>query len=233
MSIAPLGGTLVSNVRIEPDQVRAYLGPDATADLRRYFDRDAKRPFTGGSFELFAGGGDRPEVASRFTSDDIVAVSMLSVRIPGSAALAILDTHAEELNDLLAPIPVDIDLWDDAAIDQVATVSSADKLWTRLEALEGSGWVTAGKLLARKRPRLIPVYDRVVQAAFGLERGGSWWTSLQSVLRAEPSLVDKAVALRKESGINESITVLRVIDVAVWMKDQGSAPPVIGEDELG
>lgn len=218
--LSRLKGTFMSKTSIEADQVRAYLGPDAVERLREYFDRDADQLFTGAHFELFAGGGDRPEVASKFTADDIVAVSMLNVKIPGAASLAILETHVQELNELLAAIPVDLDLWDDAAIPEIVTGSNAHELWTRLVNLGGCQWVTAGKLMARKRPRLIPIYDNVVQRAFGLTpRSGSWWTSLQTVLQGNPSLIDEAIALRTESGIDESISVLRVIDVAVWMKD--------------
>src|SRR3954454_18749960 len=45
--------------------------------------------FSGGRFDLLAGGGDRSDVADVFTSDDIVAVSLLGARIPGAPALAL------------------------------------------------------------------------------------------------------------------------------------------------
>jgi Family of unknown function (DUF6308) len=50
--------------------------------------------------ETFAGGGDAPEVANFFTATDLVAVSLLSVDVPGTAALRILGTNAEDLTGL-------------------------------------------------------------------------------------------------------------------------------------
>lgn len=215
---------------IHPDQIRAYLDIGAGENLRRYFGGGSGGSFTGGSFERFAGGGDRPEVASRFTADDIVAVSMLSVRIPGGAALEILDTRAEKLNALLAEIPTGLDLWEDDAGPATAKGSDAWQLWSELEGIAGSGWVTAGKLLARKRPRLIPVYDSVLRNAFQLPTGSGWWASLREGLRTDPQLVDEVIELRREAGLDASISVLRVIDVAVWMKDQGEPTPLPAED---
>ena len=228
-STSQRGASMASE--IQPDQIRAYLGQDAQSRLQQYFgDGAAPSSFTGGSFERFSGGGDRPEVALRFTAEDIVAVSMLSVRIPGAAALEILETRAEALNELLAEVPLGLDLWDDAAEAAIAPGSSASLLWAELKAIDGSGWVTAGKLVARKRPRLIPVYDRVLRDAFHLSSGDGWWASLREVLRADPALVDEIVALRTSAGLDDSISVLRIIDVAVWMKDQGRPTPTPAED---
>lgn len=56
----------------------------------------------------------------------------------------------------------------------LAPGEAADRAWHLLEDQDDMGWVTAGKLLARKRPRLVPVYDRVVRCAFGT-RGLSFW----------------------------------------------------------
>ena len=47
------------------------------------------------------------------------------------------------------------------------------------------GWVTAGKLLARKRPRLIPVYDRVVRCALGRPAKPWRWLNDAFALDAE------------------------------------------------
>ncbi|MFF4147785.1 DUF6308 family protein [Streptomyces sp. NPDC001698] len=59
-------------------------------DLRRYFGIGMPPggvPFTGSRLEHLAGGGDRPEVADRFTAEDLIAVQTLSVTVPASVAL--------------------------------------------------------------------------------------------------------------------------------------------------
>jgi hypothetical protein len=53
--------------------------------VRRYYTPHPDGRFTGAYFERCAGGGDRPEVANTVTAEDVVAVSMLSVRIEGSS----------------------------------------------------------------------------------------------------------------------------------------------------
>lgn len=77
------------------------------------------------------------------------------------AALEILDTQRAALNGLLKGIPADLDL-DLAGPEVVGPDSAASHAWHQLFEIKGVGWVTAGKLLARKRPRLIPVYDQLV-----------------------------------------------------------------------
>ncbi len=64
----------------------SYLTDAAAGALAEYFNSGK---FTGGRFEHFAGGGDRHGVSDQFTSDDIVAVSMLSVR-PGESCASLV-----------------------------------------------------------------------------------------------------------------------------------------------
>jgi Family of unknown function (DUF6308) len=66
----------------------------------------------------------------------------------------------------------------------------ADQAWRLLKAQDDVGWVTAGKLLARKRRHLIPVWDQVVRCALGRPEGA--WLWLDKLLRA-----DEAVVLRR------------------------------------
>jgi hypothetical protein len=206
---------------IDPDQLLPFLDKAAVDLLRAYFTSGT---FTGGSFERFAGGGDRPESADRFTSEDVVAVSLLSVRIPGQAALALLERRPAEFNALLAELPNGVDLWaaDEATI---APGSAADQLWHLLVELPGIKWVTAGKLLARKRPRLIPVYDRFVKAALGRPDGDEWWRPLRAVLRDSPDLITRLRKLRDDSRVGPDISLLRILDVSIWMHAHGKPEP--------
>lgn len=83
--------------------VKAYFADDPGTGRARY---------SGAYFERLSGGGDRPETAFRFTAEDLLAVSMLSVPIDGYYAPHVLEYQARELNSLLAQIPVGVALAD-------------------------------------------------------------------------------------------------------------------------
>ncbi|MEU5403883.1 DUF6308 family protein [Streptomyces sp. NPDC005963] len=188
-------------------------------DLRRYFGiglPPGAGAFTGGRFEHLAGGGDRLQVADRFTAEDLVAVQTLSVTVPAPVALDLLEGPlGTQLSELLRSIPSDTDL-SDADVSIVVDGSPAYRAWCLLEDQYKIGWVIAGKLLARKRPRLLPVYDRVVRCALG--HPPSFWTDLRTALRGDDAaLHHRLLGLRQSAGLPETVSALRVADVAVWM----------------
>lgn len=203
--------------------LRAFISdPQAVVDLRQYFGISMLPggvAFTGSRFEHLAGGGDRPEAADRVTAEDLVAVQTLSVTVPAPVALDILGGHlGTRLSGLLHAIPRDIDMVD-ADTHVVADDSPADKAWRLLCDQPRVGWVIAGKLLARKRPRLLPVYDRVVRCAVG--RPPSFWLALHAALREDDAaLHHQLLELRQAAGLPETVSALRVCDVAVWMSHQ-------------
>ncbi|MEV6655019.1 DUF6308 family protein [Streptomyces sp. NPDC051219] len=86
---------------------------------------------------------------------------------------------------------------------------------------DGVGPVVAGKLLARKRPRLIPVYDIRVKSL--LERpkvDNTFWAALRQALQAdEMALYRQLLRLREKAGIGDDIAALRVFDVIAWMHE--------------
>lgn len=84
---------------------------------------------------------------------------------------------------------------------------------------DGSGPVVAGKLLARKRPHLIPIYDIRIKRLFERPKADhSFWAALAAALRADNgAFYDQLVCLRGKAGIGEDIGVLRVFDVIAWM----------------
>ncbi|MEU7474242.1 DUF6308 family protein [Streptomyces sp. NPDC044984] len=135
------------------------------------------------TFRSVQGGGDRPEVADRITAEDLVAVQTLSVIVPAPVALDILEGRlGTRLSGLPHAIPRDIDMADADAV-VVADGSPADQAWRLLCEQHGVNWVIAGKVLARKRPRLLPVYDRIVRCAIG--RPPSFWLALHAALRED------------------------------------------------
>lgn len=199
--------------------------PQATDNLARYFAVDSGEGgaplFTGAMFERLCGGGDSPAAANIITASDLIAVQMLSVTIPASAALALLEGDiGKRLSELLAEIPVGLDMAK-ADVGLLEPGSPADQAWNQLRELRGVDWVTANKLLARKRPRLLPVYDRVVRCVVG--HPASFWLSLHHALTANDlELHEHLLSLGRSAGIPETISALRICDVVLWMRHADS-----------
>jgi hypothetical protein len=72
--------------------------------------------------------------------------------------------------------------------------------------------------MARKRPRLIPVFDSVVHDA--LSPGDeNFWLALRCEL-GDAGLRERLTEMRAAAGIAQEISLLRVLDVAVWMRNR-------------
>ena len=194
--------------------VKRYLAPDSATGRARY---------SGAYFERLGGGGDRPEVAYQFTAEDLLAVTMLRVRIDGYHALHVLDYQARELSDLLTQIPLGTALQDPQAEVLIAKDGPAWKLWQAIRDIKPRpedrriGAVAAGKLLARKRPHLLPVYDSRVKKILKRPRtDNSWWHDLRCQLINDPDLIRQLQSVRARAGANH-MSLLRVFDVMCWM----------------
>lgn len=203
-------------------------GDQGAVDLvRTYFDSTTTgRYYSGAFFESLDGGGDREGVRNRFTGADLVALEMLSIR-PSPRRGAELDLRAAEFEDLLAGIPFDIDLVDVDA-DLIGPDSSAWRLWELLKTVHDIDWVVANKLLARKRPRLLPVYDNDVRELLGEPDG--YWEQLRVLLRADDrALHRRLLAIGAAAGLGDRISALRIFDVICWMEAQRGKPGRIVE----
>jgi hypothetical protein len=198
----------------------------AVSLVRAYFAKDPQTRqaiYSGAYFERLGGGGDRPEVAYQFTADDLLAVSMLSVRVDRYYALHVLDYRAREISGLLAQIPLGIALQDQEAEDLIADDGPASKLWFLLNDIKPRpqddrlGWVAAGKLLARKRPDLIPVNDSRVKEVLGRTHiDGRWWRDLRCQFIKDPDLVRQLESVRARAGATQ-LSLLRIFDIMCWM----------------
>jgi hypothetical protein len=200
--------------------------PQAIEDLHGYFE-PGRAPgtmprYSGSRFEFLAGGGDRPETANRITLDDLVAVTLLSVDVPGDVALQLLEGDlGPDITRHLEQIPTDVSVNDSAAAELFATSSPARVAWSLLEERHGMGWVITNKLLARKRPQLIPVYDGVVQCAYGFPVG--LWNWLVMMFAEDGRVLnDRLLAAREAAGVSPEVSALRVLDVIVWMRHRPS-----------
>ena len=184
------------------DLVRAFYNPQFANELSDRAD------FVG---ELFVTLGDTP--SDSFEADDLLAVHLTGMTFRVSTTKALLEPGKErdKVCCLLSEIPNDVDIW-----DANEEMSSANKLWERLvgSRYPGVGWVTAGKLLARKRPRLIPVIDSVIEKRVPLP-DNHYWSLFQNYLRSEGSK-EKVESLRPEGLSASSTSTLRLLDTAIW-----------------
>jgi hypothetical protein len=197
----------------------------ATRLVKRYLDTDTagRARYSGAYFERIGGGGDREDIANQFTAEDLLAVTMLSVRIEGYHALEVLHYQAGKLNDLLSQIPHDVALQDPRAAAHIASGGPAWRLWDAICDIKPRpesnriGPVAAGKLLARKRPRLLPVYDSRIKKVLNRPRiDNQWWHDLHDQLINDPGLVQELEAVRNRAGAGY-MSQLRVFDVMCWM----------------
>ncbi len=147
-------------------------------------------------------------------ADDLLAVSLLDITWRPQVIRVLLMSHRQQLCDLLADIPRDVDLWDasDGALRHI------DLTWDVLTSIEGIGTASATKLLARKRPRICPISDNLVIRAVDVP--GRTWDVLRCLLQ-DPEARAEVAALRPEVAAGASL--LRILDVALWVSHSRSA----------
>lgn len=198
-----------------PPPLTAPTDDDAVALLREYYGRTYLDSgcYTGAFFDSWAP-QNRQADADRFTADDLVAVTFLSVDIGARAARELLVTRADEFAELLDAVGPDHDLVDDA--DALTRDSPLWRLETELLSIKDIGRTKATKLMARKRPRLVPIYDVVVGEVLGTTL--SHHNPIREALRADGGALDARLrSVRTLAGLPDDISALRVLDVISWM----------------
>jgi len=192
--------------RLEEDN-----GSSAKSSLEAYFFQHA---YTGSSFETFCSTD-----AFNYTSDDIVAVSMLSVDIPPSASRWILKSGQEDLSKLLNNIGPDLSI--DHPNADLSKGSHAWNLWKMLISRWGVGETKASKLLAAKRPFLFPIYDQHVAKALQLSPQ-TYWLPWQTFMRSEDGRQATVIVMQLAESIGRpDLSPLRIFDIVVWMRQHG------------
>lgn len=175
-------------------------------------------------------------------ADDLLAASFLSVRFSPKAAIGLLEERREEVTALLSQIPNDLDLADlgpDDFKEVLGEESAAWRLWDLLRGKDLSkGWgigpTKASKLLARKRPRLIPIWDSVVGKEVRLKNSLTQWSEWHEALTQEGGTLARHLGeVQRLAGLPQPVSTLRAMDVVLWMHGTGGgtiqAPT--GEDE--
>ncbi|WP_244427462.1 DUF6308 family protein [Gordonia amarae] len=183
--------------------------------LQAYFgDPYLHDGFTGASFDSWDSLGTRDADANVFTADDLIAVTLLSVNAGPRAAQALLRDRRAEFSPLLAEIGPDRDLADEPG--PITPAWPAWRLENQLLTVHGIGLTIASKLIARKRPRLYPIWDTVVVDVLGTR--GKHLASIHEALRTTPALRRRISKARKEAHLPEDISELRILDVLAWMQ---------------
>lgn len=218
------------------ERLRAYYGrkvpplPDGSPD-----DMSPSRPvFSGARFDTFA---SDQNPSNELTPADLLAVGLLGVHVPGDAALQFLEVRHREISSLLSELdPTDqLGYLSKAAFERrLGDVDSpGHRLWRLIRGQDigiylGAGPVITSKLLARKRPHLVPIYDRHIEKAMGLGSSEHHWIVMHELM-SSPELVERLFRIRSEAGI-ESIPLLRVFDVATWHAESQKHPPGSGKE---
>lgn len=190
-------------------RLRADLAVPRMAKLvTAYFDPAG--PFAGWSFDTIGA-----NQANEVTCDDLLAVSLLDISWDPRAVRRLLYEQAATVAGFLARIGPDTALWE-AATEELR---AADELWPVLCGLPGVQDAVASKLMARKRPHLVPITDSVIVTAVGTP--GSTWPTLRRCFQ-DPEFRDDIEELRDQCPEARDASLLRVFDVAIWMRYSNS-----------
>ena len=187
--------------------------PRATELVAAYYD--PKGAFAGLTFETV---GDYD--ANQFGPSDLLALTLLDVGLPPPGVRKILGDR-DELAALLADVPAQVDLWDATESD----LRAADRLYAAIRRVPGAGPVITTKLMARKRPRLIPVVDKHVIATLRAP-DRQYWRTMRDALVLDDLWATIEATLRGE--VPAVVPTLRLLDVAIWMlvSESGNAREV-------
>ena len=195
------------------------LGRRSTKDLvHRYFNPQGNEPFAGALFHTL---GDNDP--SRFGNDDLLSLNLLDESV---TALQIEKLTRGKFDDLLQALGENYDITE---LDG-GPYEPANKIWIALFDIHGFGPTRVAKLLARKRPKLIPIRDSIVNKQLQIA-GFSWWKSLAATMRHShvKELLEEMSPTKDECDVSH----LRVLDVAIWMHGSQSKAARNVRQELG
>lgn len=187
---------------------------ETPAWVARYFDHDSD--YAGALFETY-----EPTNPSALAPADLVAITVLSVTV-GPRALRKVEQRLGDLNNCLSRHRNADQHLADATDDDLAPMFEASAI---LRGIDGIGPTTASKILARKRPHLIPIYDSMIGEAYGHPnrldgiQAGQWWVTYRECIR-HPEINEAIRAARDRASETSPdaalVSDLRILDVATW-----------------
>ena len=205
-----------------PETLRTRNDDRAIRYLQRYFGSGGDGRYHGSYFDEWG----QPQDPDVFTADDLVAVSFLSVFVPPMAARQLLQAERAQFTQLLADIGPDRDLVTES--QPIDAAHPMRRLNAALESLPGVGPTIASKLIARKRPMLVPIYDSVVARV--TDAWKRQWEPLRLELQRD-DLHDRLLNLHDKADVDPHISALRAYDVITWMEGKEKNVEPAGEDE--
>ncbi len=212
--------TLPTVLQAEDDDAAVRL-------LTRYFGPVVVEPnsYTGAAWDDWDPSGRRQRDVDEFTADDCRHPA--AVNIPGAAAHSLLVRDRARYNALLAEVGPDRDL---VEVDEpISDDWPASVLYRAVRELPKVGRTKTSKLLARKRPALIPIWDSVIGGV--IQAGDYFWEPLRQELRAnDAALHRRLLRLRDRADLSPSVTALRVFDVVCWIEGKDRGYKVLDED---
>ncbi|MFD4006445.1 DUF6308 family protein [Brachybacterium paraconglomeratum] len=192
-----------------------------------------RKLYSGSLFDEFA---SDQNPGGAFTSADFLSTGLLGVHVPGEAIVKFFSDAElmKELERLLEQLPANVDLGDlnKPAFNRLlgSKGSPGFMLWDlirghRVRGMNGKEYVGMGetltsKLLARKRPRLIPIWDRRVGNQIKLPHSGDHWEGMWRALTDEDGKLTRRLTEIRKASRQRQISLLRTFDVAVWHFDK-------------
>lgn len=170
----------------------------------------------------------QPNEPDAITPVDLLATSTLSVDIPVAAIRRFLDPgKSSELRVRLQVLPTDLRLEgveEGSGVPErmAALYDHVKHMLRRANAATANPWVTASKLVARKRPLLFPVRDSVVTGVLGLSATyPEDWPTYRAMVR-DAELMKRLDEVVQQAAARDGVTSLdpdlrlRHLDVVVW-----------------
>lgn len=179
------------------------------------FPRRADNPkyFSGAFFDDCS---PDPADDNEFTEADVLALPMLSIPLHRFRTAEVLYYRREQLSEMLEEIGPDRELAKEPG--PLPDDWPALRLEQALLDIKDVGKVTATKLIARKRPKLFPIFDRVVKDSVAPET--VFLDTVHAALSTNTDLRVKLGDIRSAVGLPSTISDLRILDVVAWMKVQ-------------
>lgn len=195
---------------------------DARERVHAYLN-DEERRYSYPAYDLYRTNDDPDSLCD----GDLLAPVLLNVGI-SIVAFSDLQRYRTELETTLRVLPRDVQLVD-ATPDHLSAIGACFGLLDSNRRPRGVQGTKLAKLLHRKRPALIPLYDEHIRSVYqdGAKapvpkvRGRSWQdfmallsAAIQSDLRRNPDVWSELARLTPAE--SEPITTVRALDIVAW-----------------